>query len=140
MRRGHGESRSQLGHKNERATSPMARLLRLSRRPWSFRHTATRHRETAQRPPATASAQSVLDDKGRVYPCVPYEPNCAFPSARTPLQPWPGRRPRVLGQGGPRTASRNSYHMLDRSQAPCRQKRGHASAGVNQQVAARSSS
>ena len=38
---------------------------------------------------ATASAQSVLDDKGRVYPCVPYEPNCAFPSARTPLQPWP---------------------------------------------------
>ena len=38
---------------------------------------------------ATASAQSVLDDKGRVYPCVPYESNCAFPSARTPLQPWP---------------------------------------------------
>jgi len=32
---------------------------------------------------ATASAQSVLDDKGRVYPCVPYEPNCAFPSAAT---------------------------------------------------------
>ena len=32
---------------------------------------------------ATASAQSVLDDKGRVYPCVPYESNCAFPSART---------------------------------------------------------
>ena len=39
---------------------------------------------------ATASAQSVLDDKGRVYPCVPSgESNCAFPSARTPLQPWP---------------------------------------------------
>jgi hypothetical protein len=38
---------------------------------------------------STASAQPVLDDKGRVYPCLPYEPNCALPPAHAPLQPWP---------------------------------------------------
>jgi hypothetical protein len=37
----------------------------------------------------TASAQSVLDDKGRVYPCLPYEPSCALPPASTALQRWP---------------------------------------------------
>jgi hypothetical protein len=37
----------------------------------------------------TATAQTVLDDKGRVYPCPPYEPSCAIPRASTPLQSWP---------------------------------------------------
>ena len=37
----------------------------------------------------TASAQTGLDDKGRVYPCPLYEPGCELPSANTPLQPWP---------------------------------------------------
>jgi hypothetical protein len=37
----------------------------------------------------TASAQRVLYEKGRVYPCPQYEPDCALPPASTPLQPWP---------------------------------------------------
>jgi hypothetical protein len=37
----------------------------------------------------TASSQPVLDEKGRVYPCLPFEPACMPPPAKTPLQPWP---------------------------------------------------
>jgi hypothetical protein len=37
----------------------------------------------------SASAQYVLDEKGRVYPCLPYKPGCELPPAGTPLQPWP---------------------------------------------------
>ena len=37
----------------------------------------------------TTSAQPVLDDKGRVYPCLPHEPNCSLPPVSAPLQPWP---------------------------------------------------
>ena len=51
---------------------------------------------------ATASAQSVLDDKGRVYPCVPYERNCAFPSARHPCSHGPSIRCDIASTFRPR--------------------------------------
>ena len=54
------------------------------------------------------------------------------------MQPWPGRPSCEFGQGGPRTASRNSWRMTRRSQAPCRRSRSRLRR--KPRVAARSSS
>ena len=42
-----------------------------------------------------ASAQPVLDDMGRVYPCLRVEPGCALPAVSTHLQAWPSDLLRV---------------------------------------------
>jgi hypothetical protein len=35
----------------------------------------------------TTSEQPLLDEKGRIYPCLPNEPNCALPPVSPPLRP-----------------------------------------------------